>query len=187
METLRNLSEISITVAGFSALITLFQNKDGNWGSNEKNNLNRLYIMVEMSLLNCSSCYLPILFSGYISEAVSYRISSAIITVLLLVYFLYVINRNKRLTGTSNPGGKGTIMIKAVSSVTIAFCFINALGVLKADVGSNYTVIMFLMLTTNFYFFLRIIYSSIRIPSQDNNDWIKQVHRLILIRMLLNL
>ena len=169
METLRNLAEISITIAGFSALITLFQNKGTEWKFIDKNNLNRFYIMIESSLLSCVYCYIPVILIGFIDTTMTFRVASLIFVMVSLFYSAFVLIRNKKMTGSENPGGVGTVLMKYLSFALIILAILNFFGILGNNYESIYKVIVFIVVIGTFYFFLRIIYSSIKIPDNHNS------------------
>lgn len=167
METLRNLAEIAVTIAGFSALITLFQGKNSDWKYTDTTNLNRIYIMVEVSLLTCVVCYLPILLSGYFNLEEAFSLASYSFLIMWAIYGRFVMRRNKRMTGSKNPGNTGTKVMRGVAAIIAIFGLLNAVGFLGNGYAENYTVLAFLTLCFTFYFFLRIIYTSIHLPESE--------------------
>ena len=168
MEAFYTLSQLAITIAGFAALFSILKIKDSKWSELDKLNLVRFYVMIELACIIAAFCFLPIIFSGYLSDNNAYRLSFALFFILSIVYHFFWIGRSKRISGKANIGGVSSKIIRLLGNVAGLFAIVNAIGLIGFNYKSNYLALMFLLFIMDLYVFIRLIYFSIGATKKNN-------------------
>lgn len=164
IETLRNIAEVAITIVGFSALITLFQEKKVNWEDEDKLNLIRFYYMIDFGVLLIIFCYMPILLSNYFGLDIACRIALILFGFTTIVYYWFTAKRHKRIMGKKMKGNI-TLIFRLIAIFGVCFSFVVALGYIGSKYQANYLVIILGLLSSALTFFVRLIYFTVK-PSQ---------------------
>lgn len=99
LEELRaNLSEIVVTLVGFSAFFRVFRNRDRVADGHSDA---RLLVIIEVGLVAIAACYLPELMESWgITEAASVKIASAMLALYWIRLLILVVRIRKEQHAT---------------------------------------------------------------------------------------
>ena len=161
MDEFYTLSQLAITIAGFAALFSILKQKTGSFELADKINLVRFYMMIELACMMVILCYTPIILSGYFDSETTYRLSSLVLLILNVSYYIFAVKRNKRYSGKKNIGGTTSMILRIVSICGAICAFVNCIGVIGSHFRENYLLLLFVMFIANMYLFIRLIYFSI--------------------------
>jgi hypothetical protein len=162
MDEFYALSQITITIAGFAALFSILKPRDSEWTDLDKLNLVRFYIMIELACLISIVSFLPIILLGYFNTEISYRLSFFFCFVFFLLYNIYALKRNKRYSGKLDIGGFSTISIMTIGMFLLLFSILSSLNLIGTNYKTNYLILLYILFVINIYFFIRLIYFTIR-------------------------
>jgi len=161
MDAFYNLSQLAITMAGFAALFSILKLQKSEWNELDILNLMRFYVMIELACLIAIYCYLPVIFSGYLSDDNAYRLSFALFFVMWIVYLSFTRSRNKRILGKRKFSGISDIIFRLLALIGALFAITNVFGLVGPSYKSNYLSLMLWVLIFNMAIFIRLIYFSI--------------------------
>lgn len=167
MSEFYTLSQLAISIAGFAALLSILKPKHTKWQRTDKVNLIRFYIMIELACIIATFCFFPIIFSGYLSDECTYRISFTLCFFSLFGYNIFALMRNKRILGQMNFAGNISKVIRLIGILSILFALINSLGYMGTHFRANYLILMYVGFNVSLFHFFRLIYYSIQ---QDQSD-----------------
>lgn len=162
MDDFYYLAQITTTIAGFAALFSILKHTSKNWNNETKVNLIRFYIMIELACIITVFCFVPIVLFDYFSEDVTFRLSFGSYFLLSLLYYLFALRRNRRITGLVNIAGTSTKIVRLFSISILIFALCGALDLLGTHYKTNYLISLILVFIINLYMFLRLIYFSTR-------------------------
>lgn len=168
METLRTMSEIGVTIAGFATLATILQKPKSNWELEDTIKLIYFYTMIEIGVLQVLFCYIPIILSYYYGDPFAFRLSTALGFVIHVLYFAFLLKRSKSMINKYIPDGIEIRILFSLETAAIVYILFAAIGVLGTNYEGNYVVIVLINLTFSLYLFLKVIYHIIPRPNLDD-------------------
>lgn len=161
IETFRNLAELTITIVGFSALISLLQ-KRKNITHKDRVNQIRFSAMLEQAIVALIFSYLPIILINYLEFDLTFRLCSGLFGIAGILYFRVAMKRNKKITGKVNVVKNVTFIYWILAILINLASFMNAFGFLGQDLESNYLSILFTVILFSVSLFIRLIYSALK-------------------------
>lgn len=160
-------AQIGMALAGFAGLVTLLGRPDPR----EDRRLNeiRFRSMVELSLLLAAFCLLPFVPAelGF-SEAVSWRLSSAVYALASLWFIVRSARRNRRSMGRVLIVGAVTGVLFAACAIQFAALVGNAGGAFVGAEAGVYFGALFVHFLGASFFFIRLLYGAF--PHPDPRD-----------------
>ena len=161
MDAFYTLSQLAITMAGFAALFSIIKLQKSEWNELDILNLMRFYVMIELACLIAIYCFLPVIFSGYLSDDNAYRLSFALFFVMWILYRFFMIRRNMKILGKRKFSGLADIIFRLLALIAALFALMNVFGLVGSNYKSNYLSLMLWVLIFNMAIFIRLIYFSI--------------------------
>ena len=161
MDEFYTLSQLAISIAGFAALFSVLKPQTESYELDDKLNLIRFYVMIELACLIVILCYIPIILSGYFDSEITYKLSFLTFLILSILHHSFSLKRNRKISGKINIGGTSTKFLRILTIIGFAFAFVNLTGIIGSHFRENYLLLIFLIFTMDIYFFIRLIYFSI--------------------------
>ncbi|MBC2840076.1 hypothetical protein [Robiginitalea sp. SC105] len=162
MEEFYALGEITISIAGFAALFSILRPGHKNWTVRDSLNLIRFYMMIEVASIITIFSFLPVILQGYFEIETSFRVSSGLYLLTMILYQVFALKRNKRHSGKIAIGGNITVIVILYTHVIMVFALLQTLGFLGNNHKTNYLVLLFATFIFNIYLFIRLIYFTVR-------------------------
>ena len=174
MDTLRSIAEISIAIVGFATLVTLFHGKIEKWKFQDRRNIIRFMMMVELALFNVLYSFLPIILATFFNDDTAYRISAAAYGVSTVGYFIFVHQRNKRLGGSQQVSDLRALVIYMSCMIMISFAFLLSAGEIGTNYEGQYLILMLFLIVLDLYFFIGLVHYSIPTPPDIEDEFKKR-------------
>jgi len=158
-DLLLTTAQIGMALAGFAGLVTLLGRPDPR----EDHRLNevRFRSMVELSLLLAAFCLLPFVPAELgLSDAASWRLSSAAYAIASLWFIVRSVRRNRRSMGRVLVVGAVTGVLLLVCAVQFVALALNALGRFGGAEAGVYFGGLFVHFLGASFFFIRLLYGA---------------------------
>ena len=82
--------------------------------------------------------------------------------IIFLLYNIYAFKRNKSYSGKLAIGGLSTKIIATIGILLLFLSLLGALDFIGSNYKTNYLALLFVLFMVNAYFFIRLIYFTVR-------------------------
>ena len=152
-------AQIGMALAGFASLVTLLRRPSPR--ADARLNEIRFRSMIELSLALAAFSLLPFIPAELrLSEAVSWRLASAVYSLGALVFLVHSLRRNRSLMGRVLIAGGVTAALFFVCFAEWLGLLVNALGAFPGLESGVYFAALFLHFLAAAFFFIRLLYGA---------------------------